>query len=242
MQGVSPDQAVAHPNWSMGAKISVDSATMMNKGLELIEAHHLFNLPSNRIDVLVHAQSVIHSMVEFTDGSTMAQCSPPDMRLPISLALGCKRSAPPPPPEVDPKTITWPAPTPDAPAPPAPEFRTGEPEIRKDLTGTAKSFMVVAESIEASTAGRDVLARNHALQTYRSSFDLAARYAYLAASAYDYETNFSLTDPASPVDAYGDIIRARSLDELSKAIDKVKLNHDVVRTQIGLNHEQQHQD
>jgi hypothetical protein len=82
------------------------------------------------------------------------------------------------------------------------------------------------------------VSRNHALQTYRSSFDLAARYAYLAASAYDYETNFSLTDPASPVDAYGEIIKARSLDALSKAIEKVKLNHDVVRTQIGLNHEQ----
>ena len=82
------------------------------------------------------------------------------------------------------------------------------------------------------------VARNHALQTYRSSYDLAARYAYLAASAYDYETNFSLTDPASPVDAYGEIIRARTLDGLAKAIDRVKLNHDVLRTQIGLNHEQ----
>jgi hypothetical protein len=82
------------------------------------------------------------------------------------------------------------------------------------------------------------VARNHALQTYRSSYELAARYAYLAASAYDYETNFSLTDPASPVDAYGEIIRARTLDGLAKAIDRVKLNHDVLRTQIGLNNEQ----
>jgi hypothetical protein len=82
------------------------------------------------------------------------------------------------------------------------------------------------------------VARNHALQTYRSSFDLAARYAFLAASAYDYETNFSLTDPASPVDAYGEIIRARTLDGLARAIDRVKLNHDVLRTQIGLNNEQ----
>ena len=82
------------------------------------------------------------------------------------------------------------------------------------------------------------VARNHALQTYRSSYDLAARYAYLAASAYDYETNFSLTDPASPVDAFGEIIRARTLGRLAKAIDRVKLNHDVLRSQIGLNHEQ----
>jgi hypothetical protein len=82
------------------------------------------------------------------------------------------------------------------------------------------------------------VARNHALQTYRSSYDLAARYAYLAASAYDYETNFSLSDPASPVDAYGEIIRARTLDGLARAIDRVKLNHDVLRSQIGLNNEQ----
>jgi len=87
MQGMSPDQAVAHPNWVMGAKISVDSATMMNKGLELIEAHHLFGLPSERIDILVHPQSVIHSMVEFVDGSVLAQLGTPDMRIPIAYAL-----------------------------------------------------------------------------------------------------------------------------------------------------------
>ena len=87
MEGVSPDQAVAHPNWSMGAKISVDSATMMNKGLELIEAHHLFDLPSERIDVLVHPQSVIHSMVEYVDGSVLAQMGSADMRIPIAFAL-----------------------------------------------------------------------------------------------------------------------------------------------------------
>jgi 1-deoxy-D-xylulose-5-phosphate reductoisomerase len=84
---MTPAQAVAHPNWSMGAKISVDSATMMNKGLELIEAHHLFGLPSARIDILVHPQSVIHSMVEFVDGSTIAQLGSPDMRIPIAHAL-----------------------------------------------------------------------------------------------------------------------------------------------------------
>ena len=83
----TPAQAVAHPNWSMGAKISVDSATMMNKGLELIEAHYLFGLPSERIDILVHPQSVIHSMVEFVDGSVLAQLGSPDMRIPIAYAL-----------------------------------------------------------------------------------------------------------------------------------------------------------
>ena len=87
MAAMSPAEAVAHPNWSMGAKISVDSATMMNKGLELIEAHHLFELPSQRIDILVHPQSVIHSMVEYVDGSTIAQLGSPDMRIPIAYAL-----------------------------------------------------------------------------------------------------------------------------------------------------------
>jgi 1-deoxy-D-xylulose-5-phosphate reductoisomerase len=83
----TPAQAVAHPNWSMGAKISVDSATLMNKGLELIEAHYLFGLPSQRIDILIHPQSVVHSMVEFIDGSVLAQLGSPDMRIPIAYAL-----------------------------------------------------------------------------------------------------------------------------------------------------------
>ena len=85
--GATPEQAVAHPNWSMGAKISVDSATLMNKGLELIEAHYLFGLPSNRLDVIIHPQSVIHSLVEFVDGSMLAQLGSPDMRIPLAYAL-----------------------------------------------------------------------------------------------------------------------------------------------------------
>ncbi len=85
--GATPAQAVAHPNWSMGAKISVDSATMMNKGLELIEARHLFGLPSDRIDVVIHPQSVMHSLVQFVDGSVLAQLGTPDMRIPIAYAL-----------------------------------------------------------------------------------------------------------------------------------------------------------
>jgi 1-deoxy-D-xylulose-5-phosphate reductoisomerase len=87
MATITPEQAVAHPNWSMGAKISVDSATMMNKGLELIEAHHLFAVESAKLDVIVHRQSVIHSMVEYVDGSVLAQLGPPDMRVPIAHAL-----------------------------------------------------------------------------------------------------------------------------------------------------------
>jgi 1-deoxy-D-xylulose-5-phosphate reductoisomerase len=87
MAAMTPEQAVAHPNWSMGAKISVDSATLMNKGLELIEAYHLFPLPVEAFDVVVHPQSVIHSMVEYADGSVLAQLGAPDMRIPIAYAL-----------------------------------------------------------------------------------------------------------------------------------------------------------
>ncbi|NYZ62606.1 1-deoxy-D-xylulose-5-phosphate reductoisomerase [Luteimonas deserti] len=85
---VTPAQAVAHPKWSMGPKISVDSATLMNKGLELIEAHHLFAMPSDRLDVLVHPQSLVHSLVEFIDGSTLAQLGLPDMRTALAVGLG----------------------------------------------------------------------------------------------------------------------------------------------------------
>lgn len=84
---VTPAEAVAHPNWSMGAKISVDSATMMNKALEVIEAHYLFNMPQRKIDVLMHPQSIVHSMVEYIDGSILAQLGASDMRTPIAYAL-----------------------------------------------------------------------------------------------------------------------------------------------------------
>ncbi|HFC7587024.1 TPA: 1-deoxy-D-xylulose-5-phosphate reductoisomerase [Neisseria meningitidis] len=85
---ITPDQAVKHPNWRMGRKISVDSATMMNKGLELIEAHWLFNCPPDKLEVVIHPQSVIHSMVRYRDGSVLAQLGNPDMRTPIAYCLG----------------------------------------------------------------------------------------------------------------------------------------------------------
>jgi 1-deoxy-D-xylulose-5-phosphate reductoisomerase len=87
LDAVTPDQACAHPNWVMGRKISVDSATMMNKGLEVIEACYLFDLPPERIEVLIHPQSIMHSLVEYVDGSVIAQLSNPDMRVPIAYAL-----------------------------------------------------------------------------------------------------------------------------------------------------------
>lgn len=95
---ITPEQAVAHPNWSMGAKISVDSATMANKGLEAIEAAYLFDMPAERIEVVVHPESIIHSMVEYVDGSTLAQMGPPDMKTPIAYALAW------------PDRVAWPAP------------------------------------------------------------------------------------------------------------------------------------
>ncbi|MFZ1285652.1 MAG: 1-deoxy-D-xylulose-5-phosphate reductoisomerase [Candidatus Phosphoribacter sp.] len=88
LRDVTPAQALAHPTWDMGRMVTTNSATLVNKGLEVIEAHLLFDIPFDRIDVVVHPQSVVHSMVEFFDGSTLAQASPPDMRLPIALGLG----------------------------------------------------------------------------------------------------------------------------------------------------------
>ncbi len=93
MAEATPEQAVAHPNWSMGAKISVDSATLMNKGLELIEAHFLFALPAERLGVIVHPQSIVHCLVYYSDGSTLAHLSAPDMRTPISYALSWPQRA-----------------------------------------------------------------------------------------------------------------------------------------------------
>jgi 1-deoxy-D-xylulose-5-phosphate reductoisomerase len=87
LRGVTPAEALAHPTWQMGLVVTTNSATLVNKGLEVIEAHILFGVPYDRIDVTVHPQSIVHSMVEFVDGSTIAQASPPDMKLPISLAL-----------------------------------------------------------------------------------------------------------------------------------------------------------
>ncbi|HWE74023.1 MAG TPA: 1-deoxy-D-xylulose-5-phosphate reductoisomerase [Stellaceae bacterium] len=116
MASATPAQAVKHPNWSMGAKISVDSATMMNKGLEVIEAHHLFDLDSDKLDVVVHPQSVVHGLVYYTDGSVLAQLGSPDMRTPIANALGWPDRIPAPSPRLDLaklSQLTFQAPEPD---------------------------------------------------------------------------------------------------------------------------------
>jgi 1-deoxy-D-xylulose-5-phosphate reductoisomerase len=95
LEGVTPADALRHPTWSMGAKITIDSATLMNKGLEVIEAHHLFDLPYDRIEVVVHPQSSVHAMLRLDDGSVLAHMGPPDMRVPIGYAL--RHPSPPPP-------------------------------------------------------------------------------------------------------------------------------------------------
>ncbi len=131
LAGVTPAQALAHPTWNMGPVITVNSATLVNKGLEIIEAHLLFGVGFDRIDVVVHRQSVIHSMVEFFDGSTLAQASPPDMRIPIALALG------------------WPGRVADA--APAVDWTTAHTWTFEPLDEEA--FPAVALAREAGTAG-----------------------------------------------------------------------------------------
>lgn len=108
LAGVTPKDALAHPTWAMGPVVTINSATLVNKGLEVIEAHLLYDIPFERIDVVVHPQSVVHSMVEFTDGSTLAQASPPDMRMPIALGLGWPERIPDAAPGCDwTKAATW---------------------------------------------------------------------------------------------------------------------------------------
>ena len=128
---VTPEQALAHPTWRMGPVVTINSATLVNKGLELIEAHLLFDLPLTAIDVVVHPQSVVHSMVEFADGSTLAQCSPPDMRLPIAMALA------------------WPQRVPDA--VPACDWTTAQSWTFEPLDDAA--FPAVALARQVGTAG-----------------------------------------------------------------------------------------
>ncbi|MFJ3794310.1 1-deoxy-D-xylulose-5-phosphate reductoisomerase [Kitasatospora sp. NPDC090091] len=108
LAGVTPQDALAHPTWAMGPVVTINSATLVNKGLEVIEAHLLYDVPFERIEVVVHPQSVVHSMVEFTDGSTLAQASPPDMRMPIALGMGWPDRVPDAAPACDwTKAATW---------------------------------------------------------------------------------------------------------------------------------------
>ena len=137
MRRATPQQAVAHPNWSMGAKISIDSATMMNKGLEMIEAAYLFSMTSERIDVLVHPQSIIHSLVEYQDGSTLAQLGAPDMRSPIACAYAW------------PDRLPWPAPPFDLAKHGSLTFEAPDPE-RFPALAVARSAMIAGGGAPAA--------------------------------------------------------------------------------------------
>ena len=131
LHGVTPDLALAHPTWSMGPVVTVNSATLVNKGLEVIEAHLLFDIPFDRIEVVVHPTSVVHSMVEFYDGSTLAQASPPSMLIPIALGLG------------------WPDRVPDA----APAVDWTRPQTWEFLPLDDQAFPAVRLAREAGTRG-----------------------------------------------------------------------------------------
>ncbi len=138
-------QALAHPNWSMGAKISIDSATMMNKGLEVIEAAYLFAMPPERIDILIHPQSIVHSMVEYADGSTLAQLGPPDMRSPIACAFAW------------PDRLPWPAQKLDLAKVGPLEFE--EPDLERfPALRIAKSALLAGGAAPAAMNGADEIA------------------------------------------------------------------------------------
>ncbi len=158
MRRVTPAEALAHPNWEMGAKISIDSATMMNKGLELIEAHHLFGLPADRIEVVVHPQSVVHSLVAFVDGSVLAQLGTPDMRTPIAYALAW------------PDRMKWPAPRLDLAQIGSLTFEAPDPERFPALT-------LAREALAAGGAAPTIL--NAANEVAVAAF-LAGRTGFLA--------------------------------------------------------------
>jgi 1-deoxy-D-xylulose-5-phosphate reductoisomerase len=154
LQDVTPAQAVAHPNWDMGAKISVDSATMMNKGLEFIEAYHLFPVNSDQIEILVHPQSVIHSMVEYVDSSVLAQLGTPDMRTPIAYALAWPDRMETPSPRLkleDIQTLTFESPDPER----FPAIRLTREAL--NIGGTAPTVLNAANEIAVELFLKDKL-------------------------------------------------------------------------------------
>jgi 1-deoxy-D-xylulose-5-phosphate reductoisomerase len=148
MSAATPEQAVAHPNWSMGAKISVDSATMMNKGLETIEAAYLFDMPPGKIDVIIHPQSMIHSLVEYADGSTLAQLGPPDMRAPIACAWAW------------PERVAWDAPALDLAAIGALTFEAPDGERFPALTIAREALLTGGGAPAAMNAANEVAVRS----------------------------------------------------------------------------------
>ena len=175
MRAITPAQAVAHPNWSMGAKISVDSATMMNKGLELIEAFHLFPVAAEQLAVLVHAQSVVHSMVEYVDGSVLAQLGTPDMRTPIAFALA------------------WPERM-ETPCPPLDLAAVGQLDFENPDLDRFPALALAIDALKAGGARPAIL--NAANEVAVAAF-LAGRIGFLEIAAISADT-LSRYDPAAP--------------------------------------------
>jgi 1-deoxy-D-xylulose-5-phosphate reductoisomerase len=161
MASATPAQALAHPKWNMGAKISIDSATMMNKGLEVIEAAYLFAMPSERIDVVIHPQSIVHSLVEYADGSTLAQLGPPDMRSPIACAFAW------------PDRLPWPAEKLDLARVGPLEFE--EPDLERfPALRIAKSALIAGGAAPAAMNGADEVAVAAFLDGRIGFLDIAA--------------------------------------------------------------------
>ena len=204
MSEATREQAVAHPNWSMGAKISVDSATMMNKGLEMIEASYLFSMPSDRIEVVIHPQSVIHSLVEYSDGSTLAQLGPPDMRSPISCAWAW------------PDRVSWPAPSLDLAAVGNLTFEAPDEE----------RFPALAIAREALDAGEGAPAAMNAANEVAVSAFLDRRLGFLDIAAAVRETLETLNGADELVgdDEDDALARALAIDASSRRVAALVLS------------------
>ena len=193
MASVTPEQAVKHPNWSMGAKISIDSATMMNKGLELVEAHHLFPVGSERIEIVVHPQSVIHSMVDYVDGSVLAQLGTPDMRTPIAYALA------------------WPARM-ATPCEPLDLTALGRLDFEKPDTERFPALAVAREALEGSAARPAILNAANEVAV-RAFLDRRIGFLDIVAVVVDTLERYDPADPATLQEVFAIDREARILAE-----------------------------
>ena len=197
MAQATPEQAVAHPKWDMGVKISIDLATMMNKGLEMIEAAYLFSMPAERVDVLVHPQSIIHSLVEYADGSTLAQLGPPDMRTPIACAFAW------------PDRLPWPAPKLDLAA--AGQLTFEEPDLRR-----FPALKIAKEALEAGGAAPAVM--NAANEVAVAAF-LDRKIGFLDIAATVAETLERVAGERLNTASGGDVLEdARQVDAMARRI------------------------
>ncbi len=205
MRAATPAQAVAHPNWSMGAKISIDSATMTNKGLEMIEASYLFSTPAEQIEVLIHPQSIIHSMVEYQDGSTLAQLGPPDMRAPIACAFAW------------PDRLPWPA-----------------PKLDLAAIGTLTFHAPDMERFPALKLARSALERGHGAPTALNAANETAVAAFLDHRIGFLDIVATVAETLERMDRAGELISGANGDavEIAMVVDGTarRVASDVLKT------------